>query len=280
MERTDLGVLDLVVPSSHAGKVSLLLTLSVCYVAYRVRVAPPSPPPAAPKQPWERSMGSATVLAVQGNIFGTISYVYGDAARGECVVVDSSGHAAYLSREAAKRGLRVTQLLQTHGHLDHVQALSDYLRAWRSLPPPKMHPGDRAMLGTYGIPIPSYGPLRVPCVARAAAAVVAWALGMSREPMPETANLDDGDVLAVGALRLEVLHVPGHTPGSCCFYDRVNKVLFSGDFLGRPWRRARPPPWSPSPRRRGPTSPRRPWPARRSGDELLPQNFSIARWAL
>ena len=49
--------------------------------------------------------------------------------------------------------------------------------------------------------------------------------------MPPPRPLEDGDVVRVGALRLRVIHVPGHTPGSCCFYDEANRVMFSGDFL-------------------------------------------------
>ena len=41
--------------------------------------------------------------------------------------------------------------------------------------------------------------------------------------------LGDGDVLAVGDLTLDVLHTPGHTPGSCCFL--CGDALFSGDPL-------------------------------------------------
>jgi glyoxylase-like metal-dependent hydrolase (beta-lactamase superfamily II) len=39
----------------------------------------------------------------------------------------------------------------------------------------------------------------------------------------------DGDVLDLGGVGLEVLHTPGHTPGSICLYDRVDGVLFTGD---------------------------------------------------
>lgn len=41
--------------------------------------------------------------------------------------------------------------------------------------------------------------------------------------------LEDGQVLDLGEWRLEVLHTPGHSPGSICLYERTAKVLFSGD---------------------------------------------------
>ena len=227
----DLGILSIVIPSSSLGRISVVASLALGYVAWRVRVAPPSPPPPPPRQPWERTYGTATILAVQGNQFGTISYAYGDASTGECAVVDASGHAAYLAKELKKRGLLVTALVQTHGHLDHVQALPDYLAAHALLPAPRVHPGDAAMLRTYGLPMPKWGPLRLPFVAKMVAAVLAWILGMTREAMPETVALFDGERIDVGANALEVIHVPGHTRGSVCFYDEANKIMFSGDFL-------------------------------------------------
>ena len=43
--------------------------------------------------------------------------------------------------------------------------------------------------------------------------------------------LRDGDVLQVGACRLEVVHTPGHSPGSICLYDPRTKALFTGDAI-------------------------------------------------
>jgi len=45
--------------------------------------------------------------------------------------------------------------------------------------------------------------------------------------------LEDGEILEIGDLKIEILHTPGHTPGSCCFYLKNEKILFSGDTLFR-----------------------------------------------
>jgi glyoxylase-like metal-dependent hydrolase (beta-lactamase superfamily II) len=42
-------------------------------------------------------------------------------------------------------------------------------------------------------------------------------------------GLQDGDIIAVGNHRLQVLHTPGHDGGSICLYDEANRILFSGD---------------------------------------------------
>lgn len=52
---------------------------------------------------------------------------------------------------------------------------------------------------------------------------------MAADPLPVDREVRDGEVLDFGSLRLEAIHTPGHTAGSCCFYDRVDRVLYSGD---------------------------------------------------
>ncbi|MFV0441363.1 MAG: MBL fold metallo-hydrolase [Lachnospirales bacterium] len=43
--------------------------------------------------------------------------------------------------------------------------------------------------------------------------------------------LDDGEVVDFGEFKIEVLHTKGHTVGSCCFLDRENKIVFTGDTM-------------------------------------------------
>jgi len=43
--------------------------------------------------------------------------------------------------------------------------------------------------------------------------------------------LNNGDLIELGNLKIEVIHTPGHTPGSVCFYVREAYLLFSGDTL-------------------------------------------------
>ncbi|MBT1160003.1 MBL fold metallo-hydrolase [Aminobacter anthyllidis] len=48
---------------------------------------------------------------------------------------------------------------------------------------------------------------------------------------PLTGYLDEGDVLELGNLALQVLHLPGHSPGSIALYEKKTKTLFSGDAI-------------------------------------------------
>ena len=50
------------------------------------------------------------------------------------------------------------------------------------------------------------------------------------EPEPEH-ELDDGDILQIGDVDIEVIHTPGHSPGAVCFHVPSLGVLFSGDTL-------------------------------------------------
>ena len=48
-------------------------------------------------------------------------------------------------------------------------------------------------------------------------------------PVEPTSLLEDGDLVDLGERTLEVIHTPGHSPGSVCLLDKKNKILFTGD---------------------------------------------------
>lgn len=52
---------------------------------------------------------------------------------------------------------------------------------------------------------------------------------MVKGPMPRLIPVKEGYVFDLGGRKLEVIVVPGHTPGSICFLDKKNKILFAGD---------------------------------------------------
>ncbi len=130
---------------------------------------------------------------------------------GRAAFIDPGGEADRLLAEAARRHLRVEKLLLTHGHLDHVGAAAEL----------------RDRLG-----VPIIGPQRED--------------GFWLEALPEQAKLfgladaqvlvpdrwlEDGDMVQVGGLRLDVLHCPGHTPGHVVFYQAADGIAFVGDVL-------------------------------------------------
>ena len=110
----------------------------------------------------------------------------------------------------------LARVVCTHGHPDHAGAAREL--ALEGIPI-LMHPADGATLATtwrHAFRRPSRGRIFA---------------AMTPEP-PEIVPIEDGQVLPILG-GLEVVHVPGHTPGSVCLYGRRDRVLFVGDALQR-----------------------------------------------
>lgn len=135
------------------------------------------------------------------------AYVIGDRESGEALLVDPAYAVADLVDAVEADGLRVVGALATHHHPDHV---GGSMMGW-SLE------GVAELLGRGG------GPVHVH---RDEAEFVRRVTGVSTSDL---ALHDSGDVVEVGSVRVELLHTPGHTPGSQCFL--VDGMLISGDTL-------------------------------------------------
>ncbi|MBP3299934.1 MAG: MBL fold metallo-hydrolase [Clostridia bacterium] len=123
---------------------------------------------------------------------------------------------AFEKLERFCNGLPVTDILLTHGHLDHTAALGDFCD--RYSPRVWMHKQDEDYLNDDILRAPASYP------------DPAW-----RRDLFATDFVNDGEEILLGqgeeALKLQVIHTPGHTPGSVCYYDEGNGFLFSGDTL-------------------------------------------------
>lgn len=140
--------------------------------------------------------------------------IVADPATGEAVVVDGGDEAERIALRLDALGVRATHLVHTHAHIDHIGALGD-LRE-RTGARGLLHPSD----------LPLYATLREQA---------RW-LGVA-PPLIVTpdGDLTDGERLRAGAATLEVLHTPGHTPGSVTFALSANgeTTLLAGDTLFR-----------------------------------------------
>jgi glyoxylase-like metal-dependent hydrolase (beta-lactamase superfamily II) len=135
------------------------------------------------------------------------AYLIGDRQAGECVIVDPAYAVGELVDIAAADGMRITGALASHHHPDHVGGTMMGFSL----------EGAAELLGRGG------GPLHVH---RDEAEFVQQVTGASTTDL---AIHDSGDVVEVGEVRIELLHTPGHTPGSQCFL--VDGRLVSGDTL-------------------------------------------------
>jgi len=128
-----------------------------------------------------------------------------------------AGSMARIRQAIASHGRSFDELARvicTHGHPDHAGAARELAAAGV---PVLIHPDDARNLATTWADV-----VRRPSRGRVFAAMT---------PLPgETRPLADGEVLPVLG-GLEVIHTPGHTPGSVCLYGRRDRVLFVGDTL-------------------------------------------------
>jgi glyoxylase-like metal-dependent hydrolase (beta-lactamase superfamily II) len=130
-----------------------------------------------------------------------------------------SGSMSRISKAIEDAGRSMDELARvvcTHGHPDHAGGARELAMAGV---PILIHPADGARLSTTW-----RNALRHPSRGRIFAA-------MTPEP-PATVPMEDGEVLPILG-GLEVVHTPGHTPGSVCLYARRDRVLFVGDTLQR-----------------------------------------------
>ena len=134
-------------------------------------------------------------------------YLIGDRQTGEAVVVDPAYGVRDLVETAGRDGMTLTGVLATHHHPDHVGgSFAGHLVE-----------GVRELLATEKVKIHAH---------RAEVASVKAVTGVSDGDL---VGHDSGDVVEVGAIGIQLLHTPGHTPGSQCFL--ADRLLVSGDTL-------------------------------------------------
>ena len=137
--------------------------------------------------------------------------VVGDEATGEAVVIDPGDDVERVQEILTRHHLRAKYIIATHAHIDHVGGIEKLQRATGAAV--LMHAGD----------LPLYQNL---------AQQAAW-LGI-RPPAVVAVDqfLREGDTLRWGPLALEVLHTPGHSPGSLSLHlPGEQPRIFSGDTL-------------------------------------------------
>ncbi|HEX3245130.1 MAG TPA: MBL fold metallo-hydrolase [Chloroflexota bacterium] len=153
------------------------------------------------------------IRGVVVGLFGTNCYIVGSRQRGEGVVLDPGDDPQAILALARDLGVRITRVIATHAHLDHVlaaQALKDETGATFLL-----HADDADILAN------------VPESAQQ------W---LSREVAPPPAPdfwLRGEEDLEIAGVTVRALHTPGHTPGSVSLYAESGSLLFSGDTLFR-----------------------------------------------
>lgn len=154
-----------------------------------------------------RTIGGATITKMSVGPMDNNIYVVEDSATGKALLIDAANDPESILALLAALPGELDQIVTTHGHFDHWQALAEV---------------DRAC----GVP------------------TAAGEADAPELPVTPTRLLHDGDIVTVGNLTLDVIHLVGHTPGSVALAltdAQTGQVhLFTGDSLfpggvGKTW---------------------------------------------
>ena len=137
-------------------------------------------------------------------------YLIVDEASKQAAVIDTGLGSKDLLAKAKELGVQIVAILNTHGHPDHTADDA----------PLKAATG--AKLGIFEVD--AYRLERNSRESR-------WVLPAPPPAATPDLLLKEGTTVPIGGVVLETIHTPGHTEGSCCFYDEADGVLFSGDTL-------------------------------------------------
>lgn len=150
------------------------------------------------------------------NMLPVNTYVVWDETK-EAVVIDCGCYYEAEQQEFDRfirdNGLTIVRLIDTHLHFDHIFG-NPFL--WR----------------TYGIKAEAHKADQ-PWLDQVTERIRAFGIHDCEPPVPLGGYLDEGDVVTFGHHSFTVLHVPGHSLGSLCFYCKEENLLFTGDALFR-----------------------------------------------
>ncbi len=142
--------------------------------------------------------------------FGTNCYVVGAKDGGPGLVIDPGADARQILAAVNDSRLKISLIVITHAHIDHIGALSQVKEATGA----DFAVHEAEAKGGMGM------------FSRMLSSITGGSLGPP--PKPERL-LKDGDSIDIGDLKFKVLYTPGHSPGGISLYG--NGVLFSGDTL-------------------------------------------------
>ena len=125
-------------------------------------------------------------------------------------VVDPGGDIEDVRGAIAEAGVKIEKILLTHGHIDHAGGANE-LRQALGVPIEGPHLADRFLLDG----LEEQG----------------RAYGIAARPVTPDRWLEEGDTVTVAGHTFEVLHCPGHSPGSVVMVNRAQKFALMGDVL-------------------------------------------------
>ena len=151
-------------------------------------------------------------LSIQALVLGQVNtncYLVWNTETKEGIIIDPADNADAIVQLVQKEQVTLKGIYLTHAHFDHMLAASSVAGTYRAL---------------------------VCCLAQEREVAESTRLNLSdyfgcTYALIPDCILQDGEVVQVAGMQMQVIHTPGHTKGSGCYYFAEEGILFSGDTL-------------------------------------------------
>ena len=151
-----------------------------------------------------------TIVNLFPGSYGSNCYLLEDS--GEALIVDPSAAASAILRKLREDGCTPVGILLTHGHFDHIMSVDTLRQAEPDLKV-YIHEADAPML--------SDGQKNG----------FSFFFRQDRAWKDADVLLTDGQEITVGSVTLRVVHTPGHSPGSICYFCQSEGIMLTGETL-------------------------------------------------
>ena len=144
-----------------------------------------------------------------GSFMTNVYFIIDDVSK-ECLIADPADNAEMIYEKTSSQGLRISGILLTHAHFDHIMAL-EKLRDITSSPVMLAEAENELLCDPERNLMTTYGD--------------------GSKCRPGDVLLNEGDVIKLGNNSIDVIVLPGHTPGSCAYL--FDDCMISGDTIFR-----------------------------------------------
>jgi len=151
--------------------------------------------------------GHIFLKQLQVGHMAVFAYIIGDTESGEGVVVDPGANIDEILSEARNNQVNIKYIINTHGHVDHIAGNAELKE--KTGAKIIIHEGDADMMVSHPF--------------------IIMRMFRAKPSPPADMRVNDGDTIKLGTMKLEVIHTPGHSPGSMSLYTQG--YVLTGDTL-------------------------------------------------